>query len=437
MVLDRVMSPAAARRRHRRIAGLLAAALLLPTSGALAVPAAAVPVGAPPAGVGRATPAVATAAADRLPQLRLPAAKRASAVSAFVSDDRPRKGETIWVTGRLLIGGSGGSGRQVVVQARGRGTTTWSKVATVRTSSSGRYSLRLRPGTSREYRTIFRATDTVAGSRSPARQSYLVRKARTNASRAEVMGTKIGTPRTGLRRVSSAVAYRSYSKGMLVTVSRATTRTWWVHGGILSEYQKRGGPGGSLGVPSQDARCGLLWGGCVQRFSKGVVYVNSQGGRAVTSVKNRKGEVLAAARSQVGYTVRRQYSSSRYEYHSKFNEWKNSTSPWCGIFQSWAFAASGNAGMVPQSKYWTDYRDTVRRTLPLGSTPRVGALAFVSYVASGAPSHTMLVVDTRPGQIRVIHGNTTGAGTLPAGTRGVLEQWVRESQVLYYAYPRY
>jgi hypothetical protein len=432
MVLDRVMSTAAAARRHRRVASLLAATLLLPTSGALAVPAAAAP-----AGVDRTAPVAVAAPTDRLPQLRIAAAKRDSSVSAFVSDDRPRKGETIWVSGRLVIGGSGASGRQVVVQARGRGTTTWSKIATLRTSSTGRYSLRLRPGLSREYRTIFRATDTVAGSRSVVRQAFLVRKARTNASRAEVMGSKIGTPQTRLRRVSSSVAYRSFSSGMLVTVSRTTTRTWWVQGGILQEYLRRGGPGGSLGVPRQDARCRLLWGGCVQRFSKGVVYVNSQGGRAVTSVKGRKGEVIAAARSQVGYTVRRQYDSSRYVYHSKFNDWKNSTSPWCGIFQSWAFAASGNGGLVPQSKYWVRYRDTVRRTLPLGSTPRVGALAFVSYVASGEPSHTMLVVDKRPGEIRVIHGNTTGAGTLPRGTRGVLEQWVRESQVLYYAYPRY
>ncbi len=432
MVLDRVMSTAAAARRSRRVASLLAATLLLPTSGALAAPAAAAP-----AGVLRTTSVAAAPATSQLPQLRVAAAKRNSSVSAFVSDDRPRKGETIWVTGRLMIAGSAASGRTVVVQARGRGTTTWSKIATLRTSTSGRYSLRLRPGISREYRAIFRATDTVAGSRSPVRQSFLVRKARTNASRAEVMGSKIGTPQTRVRRVSSSVAYRSFSRGMLVTVSRSTTRTWWVHGGILSEYLRRGGPGGGLGVPTQDARCGLLWGGCVQRFSKGVVYVNSRGGDAVTSVKGRKGEVIAAARSQVGYTVRRQYNSSRYVYHSKFNEWKNSPSPWCGIFQSWNFAASGNGGLVPQSKYWVDFRDTVRRTLPTGSTPRVGALAFVSYVRSGEPSHTMFVVDTRPGEIRVIHGNTTGAGTLPAGTRGVLEQWVRESQVLYYAYPRY
>jgi len=92
---------------------------------------------------------------------------------------------------------------------------------------------------------------------------------------------------------------------------------------------------------------------------------------------------------------------------------------------------------VPQSTSWTAYRDAVRRRLPTGSTPRVGALAFVSYVASGEASHVMFVVQVDGSRIKVIHGNTGGAGTIPSGWRGVAEQWVAESQVLYYAYPRY
>jgi hypothetical protein len=414
----------------RRCVIALAAAITIPLSGALVAPAVA-------AESGPASVAVPAAAPQGLADAPIAMARRASSLSAFLTDDRPRLGETIWISGKLLIGGSGGADRKVVVQSRAPGNVGWNVVATVPTSISGRYSLRMRPTLSREYRVIFRQTPTVQGASSPIRTTALVRQTRTNQSRAEVLGSKLGQPTTGLRRATPTVTYRSFSNGMLVTVDRDSTRTWWVHTGILSEYKKRGGPGGSMGVPTEDARCGLVWEGCVQRFTGGVIYANGAGARGVTHVTKRRGEVIAAARSQVGYTVKRRTSGSLYEYYSKFNAWKSSNSPWCGIFQSWSFAASGNHRLVPQSKQWIDFRDTVRRQLPTGGTPRVGALAFVSYLASGAPSHTMLVVDTRPGEIRVIHGNTTGLGALPAGTRGVLEQWVRESQVLYYAYPRY
>jgi hypothetical protein len=215
-------------------------------------------------------------------------------------------------------------------------------------------------------------------------------------------------------------------------------RTWWVHGGVLGEYRQRGGATGRLGAPVMDPLCGLVRGGCVQRFEGGVLYTNTDGDEALTGLTGVRGEAVAAARSQVGYAVRYDADNgARYDWHSKYNVWARTNAPWCGLFQSWFFKASGHASLVPQSTSWTAYRDAVRRRLPTGSTPRVGALAFVSYVASGEASHVMFVVQVDGSRIKVIHGNTGGAGTIPSGWRGVAEQWVAESQVLYYAYPRY
>ena len=211
-----------------------------------------------------------------------------------------------------------------------------------------------------------------------------------------------------------------------------------MHGGILGEYRHLGGATGRMGAPVMDPLCGLARGGCVQRFEGGVLYSNGDGAEAATGLKGALGEVVAAARSQVGYRVRYDGDNgSRYDWYSKYNVWARTNAPWCGLFQSWIFKASGHAGLVPQSTTWGAYKDSVRRKLPTGSTPRVGALAFVSYIASGAASHTMFVVQVDGSRIKVIDGNTGGGGALPSGVRGVVEHWVPESQVLYYAYPRY
>jgi len=404
--------------RMRRPLLSLALAVCLPLSGALVAPAVAQPSGA-----------VATAVvAESL---------KPSRVTGRVTESWIRKGETFWFSGSLTVGGSPASGRSVKIHHRAPGSSRWSLLTTVTTNQDGWFQARVRPGAVREYRAYFPKTSTSSGSWTSPLKVAFTSRARSNASRADALGSRIGKATTALRSAGSGVYHRSFTKGMLVTVKGQTTRTWWVHGGILAAYKNRGGPGGSLGHPIQDARCGLVWGGCVQRFSKGVVYANAKGAKGVTTTTGRRGEVVAAARSQVGYRVKAQYGTSRYLYYSKYNAWNQSNTAWCGIFQSWAFAASGNGNLVPQSKTFGAYLDGVRRTLPRGSTPRVGALGFVSYVASGEPSHVMYIVGWNSTHVRVVHGNTTGLGALPAGTRGVLEQSIPRSQILFYAYPRY
>lgn len=357
-----------------------------------------------------------------------------SRLTSRVNDSWLRNGETFWLSGTLSVSGASAGGRTIRIQQRTPGTRAWTTVGTTTTNRSGWFQLRMRPKAVRDFRALFAGTSTVGASSSPVRRVSFTPAPRTNAGRVESMGSHIGSPRTPLRRVTRVVSFRDFTKGRLVTVSNSRTRTWWVSGRILSIYKNRGGPQGSLGVPTQDARCGLVWGGCVQGFSKGVVYANARGDAAVSNLTGRRGEAIAAARSQVGYQIRYSGGPNR----SKYNTWIGTTNPWCSFVISWAFAASGNRSLVPQSGSYGGYERGVRAMMPTGSKPRVGALAIVSYVDSRAPSHTQFVVDWSPTQIKVIHGNTGGNGLFGPGVRGVAEQWVpRSSRILYYGYPRY
>lgn len=420
-------------RRRLSVAVPLALALLVPATGALPGEQAAASSRSVLAPVRTAPLAQAPASAP------LAGAARPSALTAGVQERRLRKGETFWLFGRLTVGRAAAPGRTVVVQKKRMNQSSWHTVGSDTTNRSGRYSVRIRAGAVYQYRALYRGSASARSSWTPRIGVGITSTDRTMTSRQQQMGVSIGRPTSGIRRVTSSVSSRSYQHGILVKVHRSgRVRTWWVHGGVLREYRERGGAKGRLGAPVMDPLCGLARGGCMQRFERGVLYANGDGADAVTGLTGARGEVVAAARSQVGYRVRHDPGNgSRYDWHSKYNVWARSSSPWCGLFQSWFFKASGHASLVPQSTTWGAYRDSVRRTRPTGSAPRVGALAFVSYVASGEASHVMFVVQVDGSRIKVIHGNTGGGGTFPGRARGVVEQWVSERQVLYYAYPRY
>lgn len=183
-------------------------------------------------------------------------------------------------------------------------------------------------------------------------------------------------------------------------------------GKIGAAYLARGGPAGTYGVPIRDAECGLIEGGCVQRFSNGTLYSNDGKKKASgTAVRGRQGEVVSAARSQVGYQFR--YANSSRQ-QTKFNKFMGNDRAWCSFLQSWASTASGNVSLIPRSKSFTAFKKDVNRTMKTGKTPKVGAPVFFNtYAPAGVVTHVGLVVGVSGSSIRIIDGNT--GGNLPAG----------------------
>jgi hypothetical protein len=376
----------------------------------------------------------------------VPGAAARTALSISVSQPSVRKGERVWIAGRANPAASV-AGATVHVERRKIGTSAWKRYTSDRASSAGRYAVTVRPSGVYEYRARVVATSTSAAATSASRTVRFSTGNRTLAARAQSLGSKVGRPtgraksltraqvrradRTSLRSVTS----RPYARGLLVKVrTTSATRTWLVSGDIRRAYEAAGGPAGRYGVPLHDARCGLLEKGCVQRFSRGTLYESADGSRATgTTVTGRRGEVIAAARSQVGYRYR--YSDSSAQ-RTKFNAWMGNRNAWCSFLQSWASAASGNGALIPKEPRFSSFVSTVRAQMPTGQRPKVGALVFFNtYAPAGRITHVGLVTKVGRGTITVIDGNTTG--NLPPSTRGVLEREWPQSRALLYAYPEY
>lgn len=417
----------------RRTLTTLAAAVAL----TLAVPGAAHAAPAPSAAVEVVTtPVVASPKAT---------ARSASRISLKASQTSVRKGELVWLSGKVT--GAKPHGRKVVVERRKAGGA-WKRYTTATTSRAGSFSQSVRPTGVYQYRARVAATSRATAAASPALTVTFSKGKRTLAQRAAVIGSaRLGAPAAGVAALTGSqaratratkvtrVQHRQYAKGMLVTVERGSTvRTWLVAGKILTAYRAQGGPTGRLGVPVADPKCGLVDKGCVQRFSRGTVYSSKAHARAtVTTVTGAEGEVVAAARSHVGY--RKKYAKQSVQ-HTKFNTWMGSTGAWCSFYQSWASAAAGRGSTIPKIAKFSTFRDTVRSRMKTGSKPKVGALVFFNtYPPAGVATHVGLVTAVKAGKITVIDGNTLG--NLPAGTRGVLERTWPESRALYYAYPSY
>ncbi|MGP7959871.1 CHAP domain-containing protein [Sanguibacter sp. A247] len=372
------------------------------------------------------------------------AESRPSVSIAVSSSGRFLAGERLWVAGRVR---GASSGRSVKVQVRAEGASRWTTVSRGKTRGNGKYTLNVRPTSSGKVRVVASGGGTKSRA-SASRSIKRVSGSRSLASRARQLDARLGRStgarhsltkaqrtRTKVKGVRS-VSYRKHSKGMLVEVRTSSARrTWVVSGTILKRYLADDGPKGRWGVPTTDARCGLAESGCVQSFSRGTLYAAS-GDRTASSsgARGRKGEVIAAARSQVGYADRYRGTGP---HTTKYNRWISSSAAWCSIFLSWAGNASGNRAGIPIERNYSSFVRSVRATLPTGSTPRAGAIAFISTrPPHSSANHVALVTNvTRGGRtLNVIHGNYGPGG----GRRGVTEQkWPSSYRVLFYAYPRY
>jgi len=366
------------------------------------------------------------------------AARRPVDLTSSVSDTRIVKGELVWLTGSVHTrSGRAVKGAKVRVERR-TAKGSWTKVTTVRTTANGTFSVRERPEKQYFYRVRVLATDSTKKVKGPQRRVRFAVEDRTLAERADQLGSRLGAPRgaaTTTRVGTARVTHRNFAKKLLVEVAKpSSVRTWFVHGAIREAYLDAGGPDGRLGVPLADPRCGLIEGGCVQRFSGGAVYDNRSTTRAtVVHGTGRRTEVLATGLSQVGFAEKRNNTS-------KYNAWTGTLGqPWCAAFQSWVAAASGNPGVVPKRARLHQLMTVLRRKHPerFGAKPKVGALVFFDNSRDGdpEPTHIGMVLEVRKSSIVTIEGNTSNPAT---GTgRGVYRKVRTLTHPIYYWYPEY
>ena len=366
------------------------------------------------------------------------AAPRKTTTTLKVSHTSIRKGEMVWLKGKVKTrSGKAVKGVKVRLERKAPGGS-WKRFATLKTRKDGSFSQRQQPAKSYTYRARTVKTSKYAYSRSPNRAVKHQSSDRKLGPRAKELRSTLGKGKHRVRTISvkgtERVRYRSYKKGMLVEVKKPDKkyRTWLVYGDIYRAYVKAGGPKGKLGVPIADPKCGLMEAGCVQRFSKGAIYDNKNTKGVVAKTKGRKAQVLAVALSQAGYTQTRKNDT-------KYNRWVGSVGQaWCSSFLSWVSRAAGSKA-IPKHKRLKGLLKDIRqnKVMKTGSKPKVGALVFFDTFDDGVveATHVGIVTKVKSNTILTVEANTSNPKN--SAQRGVYKKERQRSRALFYAYPEY
>lgn len=401
--------------------------------------------------MGRRTPVAAALVAVAVMLSTVLVAAPASAVTVKVtakaSATSARNGEGIWFTGTVHRGSKVAAGAVVGLRMKKSGATGWTTIATTTTRSSGAYTFPLKPTATARYYVRAAPTSSTVAVRSAIVTVNRTVGDRTLEARAKLLGTRVGAATGATKKLGrssaysdstvTSVRYRSYTKGMLVEVRRAgTLRTWFVPDKIRDRLVGTGGVKGTFGLPRADATCTLIESGCTQQFSKVAAYASSTTKTASYQAgRTRRAQYLAVARSQVGYDE----PSWR---NSKYNRWVGGTLAWCGVFQSWVAAASGNPGVVPRRTTFPSFVSAVKEdllTYSKNSTkhrPRAGTLVFFAFKKAHpkTASHVGVVLSVKGSTLTVVEGNSS-KGAVFTDDRGVYVHTRSTASVLFYAEP--
>lgn len=367
------------------------------------------------------------------------AAPRDTTTTLSLSHTSLFKGEMTWLKGKVTTrSGKGVKGVKVRLERRVDGGR-WRKVATLKTRKNGTFSQRQRPAKEYTYRARVLGSSKVAASSSSTRAVHFVKGTdRGLGKRAKLLRSVLGKGKRAVRTIkvkgTDRVRFREYAKGMLVEVKKnGERRTWLVYGDIYRAYRKAGGPKGKLGVPTGDPRCGLPEAGCIQRFTKAAIYDNKSTKGVVQTGKGRRAEILAVARSQVGYSPSRKNAT-------KYNKWVGSVGQaWCSSFLSWVSYAAGTGKTIPKHKRLTGLLKDIRenKVMKTGSKPKKGALVFFDTFDDGVveATHVGIVVKVKSSTIVTVEANTSNPKN--SSQRGVYQKERQRSRALFYAYPEY
>lgn len=157
-------------------------------------------------------------------------AKVDSSASLAVNDSVIRKGEQIWLAGKVKQGSRVSPKHTVAIEGRKSSASKWQRLTTVRTSSTGKFTATVLPSRSYEYRARVAATSGASGAASKSKRVKLSSAKRNLASRTNVIGSRLGKPSSGIRSLSTSqrkgvrvkelrsVQYRAFTKATLVKV---------------------------------------------------------------------------------------------------------------------------------------------------------------------------------------------------------------------------
>jgi len=339
----------------------------------------------------------------------LPAAAPKTAVTGAFSSPDVLTGEIAWLRGNVKVNGKLVDYKKLTVERRLGGSGSWTAFATTATTKGGTYAYGFYPYVKYQYRLRVTGTSAVTGALSVT----LKTGGRTLEEREATVAWRLGAVKSSIRDIAQgdlpsgadSGRYRLYERGTLVeVVTDSVPHTWFVFDRTATKYGQLDRWEGRLGVPLRDARCGLMEGGCLQRFAGGALYQNgasmSPGVYAAygTSVET---ELLAVGYSQVGY----EEPSWRV---NKYTKWLGSKPAWCMTWVAWVSTAAGYSSYVPKSGSYESYLKTLKASgrLHYSGVPPTGAIVLFDW-GSGTPSHTAYVTSRSGSYIYTLEGNTT------------------------------
>ncbi len=350
---------------------------------------------------------------------------RASATETFAD-------ERVYLDGHVTRGGEGVAGETVVAQERPAGTLDWTTIRTITTSSSGHYTYTDRPDEPTEYRVVVRESSKVDRTVGPRVDVSPTSKGdRKLYEREDAIARFMGDP-VGGREKDGIFISQEYEKGVIIKVNRRSSlgdRVWAITGRMYAAWERLGGLDSKLAHPVTDVQCDLIEDGCIQRFAGGSLYYSDDADMTVQYGRGAWTDVGAVAKSQVGY-------KEPAWRDSKYNEWIGDDNAWCGVFQGWIFAASGNGDLVPAEARFSNFVTSVQRDMKIVQNPRPGDIALLDFTHIGNPStptHAVFIKRVDGNSLITYEGNTTsGTGDL---TRGVWHRKRSANLVVVYVRP--
>lgn len=117
-----------------------------------------------------------------------------SSVTLALNQTFIRRGEQIWLAGRLKQGTKAASDITVVIERRRSSAASWKRYTSVRTRSNGKFTATILPTGIDEYRARVAATSKVDGAVSSAKRVKFSATKRNLASRTAAIGARLGKP---------------------------------------------------------------------------------------------------------------------------------------------------------------------------------------------------------------------------------------------------